>query len=172
MNFKFFDVLIEIPKGSKNKYEFDKKKNIIRLNRVLYSSLVYPIDYGYIIDTLEVDGDSLDALIFMTNPAIPGCLIKVRPIGILFMIDNNFTDDKILCVPKKDPNYNSIKEIDQINSHKKREIEHFFSVYKDLEKKKVVLKGWGNSNEAIKKYKKSLIRYKNSLSTNINLKNT
>ncbi|WP_185869619.1 inorganic diphosphatase [Blattabacterium cuenoti] len=156
-----FDVLIEIPKGSRNKYEFDKKNNLIRLDRVLYSSMSYPTDYGFIPKTLSMDGDPLDVLVFLTEPTIPGCLIKVKPIGIFFMIDEKGEDEKIICVPIADPNYNKINSIDEIPSHAKKEIEHFFLVYKDLENKKVKIGNWKNKNEAISVYKKSCIRYQN-----------
>ncbi|WP_185850998.1 inorganic diphosphatase [Blattabacterium cuenoti] len=157
-----FDVLIEIPKGSRNKYEFDKKNHFIRLDRVLYSPMSYPTDYGFIPKTLSKDGDPLDVLVFLTEPTIPGCLIKVKPIGVFFMKDEKGEDEKIICVPLSDPNYNTINNIDEISFHSKKEIEHFFLVYKDLEKKKVKIGDWKNQEEAILIYKESSLRYKNS----------
>ncbi|WP_317167207.1 inorganic diphosphatase [Blattabacterium cuenoti] len=158
-----FDVLIEIPKGSRNKYEFDKKNNLIRLDRVLYSPMSYPTDYGFIPKTLSMDGDPLDALVFLTEPTVPGCLIKVKPIGIFFMVDEKGEDEKIICVPINDPNYNTLNSIHEISIHSKKEIEHFFSVYKDLENKKVQIGNWKNKEEAIFVYKQSCSRYTNNL---------
>ncbi|XOD68840.1 MAG: inorganic diphosphatase [Flavobacteriales bacterium AspAUS03] len=154
-----FDVLIEIPRGSRNKYEFDKEKGKIRLDRVLYSPMTYPADYGYIPNTLALDGDPLDALVLLTTPTIPGCLIEVKPIGIFLMADDKGRDEKILCVPVADPNYNHLNDIDQVSSHTYREIEHFFRVYKDLESKKVMIDGWKDAAEAIKIYDECLERY-------------
>ncbi|WP_185882425.1 inorganic diphosphatase [Blattabacterium cuenoti] len=154
-----FDVLIEIPKGSRNKYEFDKINNKIRLDRILHSSIFYPRDYGFIPNTLAKDGDPLDVLVFLTEPTIPGCLIKVKPIGIFFMKDEKGDDEKIICVPISDPHYNTIQDIDDISSHDKKEIEHFFSVYKDLEYKKVIIGDWKSKEIAIKIYKEAIIRY-------------
>ncbi|WP_185863256.1 inorganic diphosphatase [Blattabacterium cuenoti] len=158
-----FDALIEIPKGSRNKYEFDKTNNMIRLDRVLYSPMSYPTDYGFIPKTLSMDGDPLDVLVFLTEPTVPGCLIEVKPIGIFFMTDEKGDDEKIICVPVKDPNYNTINDINEIALHTKKEIEHFFLVYKDLENKKVKIGNWKNKKEAISVYKQSCLRYKNNL---------
>ncbi|WP_185865027.1 inorganic diphosphatase [Blattabacterium cuenoti] len=155
-----FDVLIEIPKGSRNKYEFDKDNNLIRLDRVLYSPMIYPADYGFIPNTLSLDGDPMDVLVFLTAPTIPGCLIKVKPIGIFSMVDNKEKDEKIICVPLSDPNYNKIEDINEIPLHAKKEIEHFFSVYKDLENKIVKIEGWKNKKSAIHLYKESYLRFK------------
>ncbi|WP_185858527.1 inorganic diphosphatase [Blattabacterium cuenoti] len=159
-----FDVLIEIPKGSRNKYEFDKKNNLIRLDRVLYSPMSYPTDYGFIPKTLSMDGDPLDVLVFLTEPTIPGCLIKVKPIGIFFMTDEKGKDEKMMTVPVSDPNYNTINNIDEIGLHIKKEIEHFFMVYKDLENKKVKIGDWKNQKKAVSVYQESCLRYKNCLS--------
>ncbi|WP_185868513.1 inorganic diphosphatase [Blattabacterium cuenoti] len=160
-----FDVLIEIPKGSRNKYEFDKKNNLIRLDRVLHSSMMYPTDYGFIPKTLAMDGDPLDVLVFLTNPTVPGCLVKVKPIGIFFMEDNYEQDEKIICVPISDPNYQTIDNINEISSHIKKEIEHFFSEYKYLENKKVKIGEWKNKEQAIHVYKSSCFRYKKKQSS-------
>ncbi|WP_394798898.1 inorganic diphosphatase [Blattabacterium cuenoti] len=155
-----FDVLIEIPKGSRNKYEFDQKYNKIRLDRVLYSPMNYPADYGFIPETLSTDNDPMDVLVLLTEPTIPGCLITVKPIGIFSMIDDKKKDEKIICVPISDPNYNIINDINDINSHKKKEIEHFFLVYKDLENKKIEINGWKSRKYALISYKESCLRYK------------
>ncbi|WP_185877376.1 inorganic diphosphatase [Blattabacterium cuenoti] len=151
-----FDVLIEIPRGSRNKYEFDKKNKLIRLDRVLYSPINYPIDYGFIPNTISEDGDPMDVLVFLTEPSFPGCLIQVKPIGIFLMTDDKGRDEKIICVPIYDPNYNEIQDISEIPVHTKKEIEYFFSVYKKLENKIVKIEGWKGKNEAISLYKKSL----------------
>ncbi|MDH3004150.1 MAG: inorganic diphosphatase [Flavobacteriia bacterium] len=122
-----FDVLIEIPRGSRNKYEFIN--GMIRLDRILHSTMNYPVDYGYIINTITHDNDALDALVLLTNPTIPCCLIRTKPVGIFYMIDDGKQDDKILCVPINDPNYNHINNINEINNHTKIEIEFFFKNY-------------------------------------------
>lgn len=158
-NTKEFDIIIEIPKGERNKYEFDKKSNKIRLDRVLHSPIGYPADYGYIPKTLAIDGDPLDVLVLLTSPAIPGCLIRVKSIGVLFMIDNNNDDEKIICVSISDPNYNYFHNIHDIPNHTKKEIEHFFSIYKYLENKITMVKKWGEKKEAIKIHKECIQRY-------------
>lgn len=154
-----FDVLIEIPKGSRNKYEFDQKTGLIRLDRVLHSTMNYPTDYGYIPNTLALDGDPLDVLVSVTEATIPGCMIKVKPIAVLYMSDDKGQDEKILCVPLYDPNYNMWNNIDEVPSHTLKEIEHFFKVYKNLENKVVNINGWGNVDEAINVYKECIKRY-------------
>lgn len=145
------NVLIEIPKGSKNKYEFDKELGIIILDRVLYSPLHYPTDYGYIPSTLCGDGDPLDVLVLVTEPTFPGCLIKVRPIGGINMEDEKGLDDKILAVPVEDPRFSQIFDIKDVPKHYLKEISHFFEVYKALEPNKwVKIKGWVSSRRAKK----------------------
>ena len=155
-----FDVVIEIPKGSKNKYEFDKEKQAIRLDRVLHTSMVYPTEYGYIPNTLAQDNDPADVLVITTHPTVPYCFIEVRPIGIFYMGDEKGPDEKILCVPICDPTWGKFMDIEnpfekEVLAHLKNEIEHFFRVYKDLENKKVIIpeKCWGGASEAIKIYK-------------------
>lgn len=147
---KVLNVIIEIPKGSQNKYEYDKKRNVIKLDRVLYSPFYYPGDYGLIPQTYAEDGDPLDALVFVTNHTYPGILISVKPIGLLKMKDSGTMDYKILCVAKDDPRYASLKDIGDIEKHHLKEIAHFFQVYKNLEGKKVEILGWGNVNQAKK----------------------
>jgi inorganic pyrophosphatase len=142
------NVVVEIPKGSMNKYEYDKENNIIKLDRVLFSPLHYPGDYGMIPRTLGEDGDPLDALVLVTNPTYPGVLIESRPIGLLRMNDAGLVDDKILCVPKDDPRYDSLRGIDDMELHTLKEMAHFFQVYKDLEGKKVEIVGWYDVDEA------------------------
>ena len=163
---EIINVIVEIPKGSQNKYEYDKKHNLIKLDRVLYSPFHYPGDYGIVPQTLSEDGDPLDALVLVTNPTFPGILIEARPVGLLRMKDDGKLDDKIICVSTFDPRYLHTTDIDDIEQHHLREMAHFFQVYKDLEGKKVEILGWENSKqaksviiEAVKKYKKVLKKY-------------
>ncbi|MBI5859868.1 MAG: inorganic diphosphatase [Nitrosarchaeum sp.] len=160
------NVIVEIPKGSMNKYEYDKKHNMIKLDRVLFSPFHYPGDYGLIPQTLSEDGDPLDALVLVTNPTYPGILIEARPIGLLQMKDDGKLDDKIICVSTNDPRYLHTVDITDIEDHYRSEIGHFFQVYKDLEGKKVEILGWRGSKEAkgiivesIKRYKDTLKKY-------------
>ena len=143
------NVLIEIPAGSKNKYEFDKDLNAFALDRVLYASVQYPYDYGFIPNTLADDGDPLDGMVIMDQPTFPGCVIAARPIGMLKMIDGGDRDEKILCVPDKDPRYTNVTSLDDIASHRLDEIAEFFRTYKNLEKKVTEITGWENV-EAVK----------------------
>jgi inorganic pyrophosphatase len=136
------NVLIEIPAGSKNKYEFDKDLNAFALDRVLYSSVQYPYDYGFIPNTLADDGDPLDGMVIMDQPTFPGCVIPARPIGMLIMIDGGDRDEKILCVPAKDPRYAEVKTLADIAPHRLEEIAEFFRSYKNLEKKSTEIRGW------------------------------
>lgn len=136
------NVLIEIPAGSKNKYEFDKDLQAFALDRVLYSSVQYPYDYGFVPNTLADDGDPLDGMVIMDQPTFPGCVIAARPIGMLEMIDGGDRDEKILCVPDKDPRYAKVKSLQDIQAHRLDEIAEFFQTYKNLEKKKVEILGW------------------------------
>ncbi|MEM8966631.1 MAG: inorganic diphosphatase [Bacteroidota bacterium] len=154
-----FDVIVEIPKGSRNKYEYDPEKKMIRYDRMIFSSMFYPSDYGFIPETLAGDGDALDALVLVTEPTFPGCLIEVKPIGLFRMRDEKGPDAKVLCVPVSDPIWNKVNTLDEINPHLKREIEHFFQVYKDLEKKKVGIDGWEDREAAIAVYRESKQRY-------------
>lgn len=136
------NVLIEIPAGSKNKYEFDKDMGCFALDRVLYASVQYPYDYGFIPNTLADDGDPLDGMVIMDQPTFPGCVIAARPLGMLEMIDGGDRDEKLLCVPAKDPRYADIKSLDQISPHRLEEIAEFFRTYKNLEKKVTEILGW------------------------------
>lgn len=143
------DVIVEIPKGSRNKYEYDYEKKMIRYDRMIFSSMFYPSDYGFFPETLAEDGDALDALVLVSEPTFPGCVIEVSPIGLFKMFDEKGPDDKILCVPVSDPIWNKVTTLDEVNPHLKKEIEHFFQVYKDLEKKKVGIEGWHDKPKAI-----------------------
>ncbi|MCG8474470.1 MAG: inorganic diphosphatase [Cytophagales bacterium] len=155
-----FDVLVEIPKGSRNKYEFDKEANMIRYDRMIFSSMHYPSDYGYVPNTLALDGDPIDALVLLSSPTFPGCLIECRTIGLFKMTDEAGEDNKLICVPVSDPVWNKINDLEEINPHLKLEIEHFFQVYKDLEKKKVDVQGWGSKKDAQDALQASIERYK------------
>lgn len=136
------NVLIEIPGGSKNKYEFDKELQAFALDRVLYSSVQYPYDYGFVPNTLADDGDPLDGMVLIDEPTFPGCVIASRPIGMLEMIDGGDRDEKILCVPDKDPRYANVKSLKDVASHRLEEIAEFFRTYKNLEKKVTQILGW------------------------------
>ena len=136
------NVLIEIPAGSKNKYEFDKDLNAFALDRVLYASVQYPYDYGFIPNTLADDGDPLDGMVIMDQPTFPGCVIAARPIAMLGMIDGGDRDEKILCVPDKDPRYAQVTSLKDIAPHRLEEIAEFFRTYKNLEKKETQITGW------------------------------
>ena len=136
------NVLIEIDGGSKNKYEYDKDLQAFALDRVLSSSVKYPYDYGFIPNTLADDGDALDGMVIMDEPTFPGCVIACRPVGYLEMIDGGDRDEKILCVPDKDPRYAHVKSLKDIAPHRLEEIAEFFRSYKNLEKKVTQILGW------------------------------
>ena len=136
------NVLIEIPAGSKNKYEYDKDMQCFALDRVLFSSVQYPYDYGFIPNTLADDGDPLDGMVLMDQPTFPGCVITARPIGMLEMIDGGDRDEKLLCVPDSDPRYKTITSLENISAHRLDEIAEFFRSYKNLEKKETEILGW------------------------------
>ena len=144
-----FDVVIEIPKGQRNKYEVDHETGRIRLDRMLFTSTRYPADYGFIEDTLAEDGDPLDALVLLEEPTFPGCLIKCRAIGVFQMRDEMGPDNKILCVPATDPRMTRMTDIEDIPEYDRLEIKHFFEVYKELEPGKgVEHTGWAARADA------------------------
>jgi inorganic pyrophosphatase len=130
------DVVIEIPRGSRNKYEFDHERHVFRLDRRLFTATVYPADYGFIPDTLSEDGDPLDALVLLDDPTFPGCWISARPVGVFWMEDDKGPDAKVLCVPAGDPRWEGVSDITDLPAHMTEEIEHFFEVYKVLEPNK------------------------------------
>jgi inorganic pyrophosphatase len=142
------NVVIEIPKDSLNKYEYDKHLHVFRLDRTLFSPVHYPGDYGFIPHTLGQDDDPLDVLVLVEAPSFPGCLMEVRPIGVLRMIDQGKKDEKILAVAESDPLYRGIDDCAQVFAHKLREIEHFFAIYKNLEGKKTEIAGWNGVEAA------------------------
>jgi inorganic pyrophosphatase len=140
---------VEIPKGSRNKYEYDQELGELTLDRFLSSSTVYPTDYGYLIGYLGRDGDPLDAMVCVSEPTFPGCVIPVKPIALFKMRDEKGEDDKIVCVPLKDPGWNESETLDDIPKQLRREISHFFSIYKELEGKAVEVEGWRSREEAL-----------------------
>lgn len=157
------NVVIEIPKGSQNKYEYDEELGVFKLDRVLYSPFHYPLDYGFIPETRSEDGDHLDALVIGNDPLAIGCVASVRPIGMLHMIDGGDPDAKILSVQSDNPRFTAIKNLGDIEAytpHLLKEIAHFFQTYKDLQGKKVEIKGWGDAAAAKAEIKKAAEKYK------------
>lgn len=152
-------VMIEIPKGSRNKYEYDKELKVIRFDRMLFSAMHYPSDYGFIPATLAEDGDPLDALVLVWEPTFPGCVIQAKPVGLFKMWDEKGPDQKILCVPVLDPLWNHIKSLSDVPPHLLKEIEHFFAVYKSLEKKKTGVEGWEGLESALRTIEEARARY-------------
>ncbi|AKE40733.1 inorganic pyrophosphatase [Corynebacterium kutscheri] len=153
------EVTIEIPKGSRNKYEVDHESGKIYLDRYLFTPMAYPLDYGFIDHTLGEDGDPLDALVILPEPVFPGVIVKARPLGVFKMTDEAGGDDKLLCV-LDDPRWSKYNDIEDVEQHLLNEIEHFFVHYKDLEpNKEVTGSGWGNKTEAEKIYSEAIQRY-------------
>jgi inorganic pyrophosphatase len=153
---------VEIPKGSRNKYEYDEDVGAIKLDRFLFSSMVYPTDYGFIPHTKGLDGDALDAMVCVSEPTFPGCVIEVKPIALFKMEDDKGVDDKVLCVPLQDPAWNTLETLEDLSDQLKGEIEHFFSVYKDLEQKKVSVDGWYSREDALEEIEEARKRYEES----------
>ena len=144
-----YDVVVEIPKGSRNKYEVDHETGRVYLDRVLFTAFVYPVDYGYFENTLGLDGDPVDALVLLEYPVFPGVGVKVRPVGVLNMSDEAGSDAKVVCVPHKDPRWSHIQDLTDVPEQTRKELEHFFARYKDLEPNKwVTIEGWGDAAEA------------------------
>jgi inorganic pyrophosphatase len=141
-------VYVEIPAGSRNKYEFDDELGAIVLDRRLFTSMSYPADYGYIVGAQGEDGDPLDALVLVSDPTFPGCRIRARAVGVFHMTDEKGNDEKVICVPLKDPSFLRVHDIHDIAPEFRDEIEHFFQVYKDLEAKKTETRGFGNRDDA------------------------
>ena len=143
------NVIIEIPKGSHNKYELDKELGIIKLDRVMHTAQEYPFDYGFVPQTLWDDGDPVDVVLLTTYPLAPGIIAEARPIGILHMIDSNDPDEKIIAVPVKDPRFAHLEDIKDANQHTLKEISHFFLTYKQLQGKEVTLDGFEGREAAL-----------------------
>lgn len=143
-------MIVEIPKDSGNKFEYDGEMGVFRLDRPLYSPLHYPGDYGFVPGTLAEDGDPLDVLVLISEPTFPGCMIEVRPLGFLELVDSEERDQKILAVPDVSPRYQQLHTVDQVWPHLRREVEHFFTIYKELEGKATTLQGWKGPIDARK----------------------
>ncbi len=142
-------VVVEIPTGSRNKYEFDRATGQIFLDRMLFTAVRYPADYGYIEGALGADGDYLDALVLVGEPTFPGCRIRARPVGLFRMWDEKGRDEKIICVPLRDPMWSHVEELDDLQATVRSEIEHFFTIYKDLEEEKVGTEGFAGREDAM-----------------------
>ena len=153
-DFSSVEAIVEIPRGSRNKYEMDHATGEIRLDRVLFASVHYPTDYGFIPNTESADGDPLDALVLVEEPTFPGCRVRIRPIGVLLMRDEKGLDEKILGVPLADPRFDGIRDISHVQKHWLVEIENFFNTYKVLEKKEAEVRAWKDSTVAIRVLKK------------------
>ena len=158
-------MIVEIPKNSTNKYEYDKELGLFRLDRTLYSPVHYPGDYGFVPGTIAPDSDPVDCLALVEEPSFPGCLIEVRPIGVLNMIDQDESDQKILAVPNRNPRYDEVHSMDGIFAHVRLEIEHFFTIYKELEGRKTATLGWGGPGDARKAIREGRKRYLDSTAT-------
>ena len=143
------DVVVEIPAGSRNKYEYDEHADVMRLDRVLSSAVYYNFDYGFIEGTRADDGDHTDAMLLIDEPTFPGCRVWARPVGMLRMSDEKGIDAKVLCVALADPIYRHVDALGQVSPHKLREIEQFFNTYKNLEDKSVEVDGWGGVAETL-----------------------
>jgi inorganic pyrophosphatase len=158
-----FDVFIEIPKGTRNKYELDHETGRIRLDRMLFTATMYPEDYGFIENSLGEDGDPLDALVLLDQPTFPGCLILCRAVGMFRMSDEKGGDDKVLCVPAHDPRMTRFKDLEDVEKFELLEIQHFFETYKDLEPGKSVEGAtWVGREEAEAEIVRSYGRFKNA----------
>lgn len=153
------NVIIEIPKGSKNKYEIDKKTGLIKLDRAMKTSQDYPFDYGFVPQTLWEDGDALDVIVLSTFPLSPGILVVARPVAIMQMNDSGDSDDKIIAVPTEDPRWDRVQDLADLNEHLLKEIKHFFETYKQIDNKEVKVLGFFGKQEALEASKKSVQLY-------------
>lgn len=158
------NVIVEINKGSKNKYEIDKKTGLIALDRVAHTAQDFPFDYGFVPQSLWHDGDPLDVIVLTTYPLLPGILVKVRAVAIMNMIDSGEGDDKIIAVPVDDPRFDNLKDLSDVNPHTLREIEHFYSTYKKLQNKEVEVKGFKGRVEAEGAFEEGLKLYQEKFS--------
>ncbi len=153
------NVIIEVPKGSQNKYELDKETGLIHLDRANYSAAAYPCEYGYVPQTLAEDGDAMDVLLLSSFPIPPGILVKMRPVAYMEMIDTGEADAKIIGVPVKDKRWEGVRDLSDINPHTLKEIQHFFETYKELKGDKVEIPGFKNKATAVQALKESLDLY-------------
>lgn len=154
------NVIIEIQKGSKNKYEIDKETGLISLDRAMYTTQDYPYDYGFVPQTLWDDGDPLDVLVLTTYPLLPGILVKVRPVAMMDMVDGGESDVKIISVPVSDPRWKEVKDLKDVNQHTIKEIEHFYKTYKDLQNKEVIINSVEGKEKAMEAFDKAREAYK------------
>lgn len=153
------NVIIEIPRGARTKYEIDKATGIIKLDRVLHSAQAYPFDYGFVPQTLWDDGDALDVVLLTTEPLFSGLLLEARPVAILHMIDGGEADEKVIAVPVADPRFKDIKDIGDVNPHTLKEIAHFFATYKQLQGKEVEVGGFEGAAAAKAAFERSVKLY-------------
>lgn len=156
------NTIIEINKGSKNKYEIDKETGIIALDRVAHTAQDFPFDYGFIPQTLWDDGDAIDVVLLTTYPLLPGILVRVRPVAIMNMIDSGDADDKIIAVPVDDPRWGYVQDLKDLNAHTVKEIEHFYSTYKKIQNKEVQVTGFQGKAEAQKAFERGRKMYEES----------
>jgi inorganic pyrophosphatase len=157
-------VVIEIPRGSQNKYEVDKETGLVKLDRVLWTANFYPFDYGFLPQTLWEDGDPLDVMVVATNPLVPGCLVDCRPIGVMRMMDSGESDDKLICVPTADPRFASINALDDLQEHMQKEWKQMFETMKMLQGKEVKVTGFEDAKAAKETIKKSVELYNEKFS--------
>ena len=157
------DAIIEIPMSTINKYEIDKFSGRIRLSRVLYSRMTYPAEYGYIDNTLALDGDPLDILVLASEKTFPGCIVETRVLGYLDMIDEGYQDEKVIAVVNQDPRFSNIYTLDDVHSHTLKEIKHFFQTYKHLQKSKTIVKDFHGLKETDELIQTCIERYINGV---------
>jgi inorganic pyrophosphatase len=156
------NVIVEIPKFSKNKYEIDKETGIIALDRVMHSAQDYPFDYGFVPQTLFDDGDALDVVLVTTYPLAPGILVRARPVAIMEMVDGGDRDDKVIAVPVDDPRMNDIQDLEDLGTHFPKEMSHFFETYKKIQNKEVSIGAWHGAAAAKEAFTKSCELYTQS----------
>lgn len=154
------NVIVEVPKHSKNKYEIDKETGLIALDRAMHTAQDYPFDYGFVPQTLWDDGDALDVVLLTTYPLFPGILVDARPVAIMHMIDGGDSDDKVIAVPMNDPRWDDVKDLKDINKHTIKEMEHFFTTYKKIQNKIVEVSGFEGVAAAHAAVEKSIKLYK------------
>jgi inorganic pyrophosphatase len=155
--------VVEIPKGSRNKYEYDPSLGAVKLDRFISASVVYPTDYGFVPDTVAPDGDALDVLVCVSEPTFPGCVVPSKIVGLFNMADEKGEDPHVLCVPCSDPGWNGIEDLDDLPKQLRAEIAHFFTVYKDLdEDRHSEVRGWGTREDALKTVSEARRRFEES----------
>lgn len=154
-----FNCIIEIPRNSLNKYEIDKETGMIALDRVMHTGQTYPFDYGFAPQTLWDDGDALDVVVLTTEPLLPGILVHVRPVGLMNMVDSGEADDKVIAVPVSDPRWKEVTDLDIVNPHTLKIMQHFFETYKQLQGKTVTVAGFKGRAEALEAVKKGQAMY-------------